>query len=137
MNAKTKAALVLAVLIVLAAMASTVARNIHPQPSLTYSQFLNAVQAGQIASVIVNTAANSGANQAICRTKDGKIMQTILPADYHDALLAMQDRAVSIEIREDAGPPSRLLLNSAPFLVLLLVWIVLMTNRSWLHPALR
>ena len=94
----------------------------------TYSQFLDRVHSGQVASVVV-FGSNSGAVKAICRLKNDKTARTVLPSDYKDALLAMQDQLVNIEIRESSSEPLRLLINAAPFLLLLAIWIVLMIRR--------
>lgn len=90
--------------------------------TLTYSQFIEQVRAGQIASVVV-MAGNSGAVQAICRRKDGSAERTVLPADYRDALAAMQDESVVVEIRDSASAP---VVKAEPFLVLPGVWVILL-----------
>src|SRR5229473_1982750 len=99
MNTKTKIAIICAVLICLAG-ALWMAQTSQPSSTtLTYSQFLEKVRTGQIASVIV-MGSNSGAIQAICRQKDGNTEQTVLPSDYRDALAAMQEKQVNFEIRD-------------------------------------
>jgi hypothetical protein len=85
---------------------------------LTYSQLLEQVGAGQVASVIVIDS-KSGATRATCRLRDGKTVQTVLPSDYRVALAAMQDKLVNIEIQ---GPS--FFINAAPFLLLLGGWIL-------------
>jgi ATP-dependent Zn protease len=91
---------------------------------LTYSEFLQQVRTGQVASVVID-AKNSGAVHATCSTKYGKTVRTVLPADYADALKTMQERLVNIEIRDSFSEPLRLLRNATPFLLLLGVWIFL------------
>lgn len=86
--------------------------------ALTYSQFLEQVRAGQVASAII-IAGNSGGAQATCRLKDGKTVRTVLPSDYRDAMAAMQDKLVNVEIRPASFG------NAMPFFVLLAVWIFL------------
>jgi hypothetical protein len=95
---------------------------------LTYSQFMGKVQAGQIASVIV-VSDNSSAAPAICRLRDGHEIRTVLPPDYRDAIAAMQANRVDIEIRDAAASPRGLIRSSAPFLLLLGVWFVLLIFR--------
>jgi hypothetical protein len=75
--------------------------------TFTYSQFLDQVRSGQVASVVV-IGSNSGAVEAICRLKDGKTVRTVLPSDYRDALVAIQDKLVNIEIRDVSSEPFRL-----------------------------
>jgi hypothetical protein len=96
--------------------------------TLTYSQFLERVRSGQMASVLI-LGSNSGAIQAICRLNDGVRVQTVLPSDYRDAMAAMQDKLVNVEIRDASSVPSRPFLNASPFLLLLAVWIILMSRK--------
>src|SRR6266542_1660816 len=84
----------------------------------TYSQFLEQVRDGQVASVIV-IGGNSGATQATYRLKGGNTMRTVLPSHYRDAMLTMQDKRVNIEIQDDSFGPLRPLISAAPFLLLL------------------
>jgi ATP-dependent Zn protease len=90
--------------------------------TLTYSQFLEKARTGQIAGVIV-MGSSSGAIQAICRLKDGSAERTILPSDCRDAMAAMQDKLVDVEIRDASFWPLHLVMPTAPFLVLFGVWI--------------
>lgn len=128
MHSKTKIAIICAVLICVAGvlwMATTSRRSLT---TLTYSQFLEKVRTGQIASVIV-MGSNSGAIQATCRLKDGNAERTVLPSDYRDAMVAMQEKLVSVEIRDASSGPLQLVMNATPFLVLLGVWIFLMIRK--------
>jgi ATP-dependent Zn protease len=123
MNSKAKLAIICAVLISVAGalwMATTSQRSLN---TLTYSQFLEKVRTGQIATVII-MGSNSGAIRAICRLKDGNAEQTVLPSDYRDAMAAMQDKLVNIEIRDSSSGPLQLLYYS-PFILILAVWIFL------------
>jgi ATP-dependent Zn protease len=128
MNSKAKLAIVCTVLISVAGvlwMAKTSQRSLN---TLTYSQFLEKVRTGQIASVIV-MGGNSGAIQAICRLKNGNAERTVLPSDYRDAMMAMQDKLVDVEIRDSSSEPLQLVLNATPFLLLLGVWIFLVIRK--------
>jgi ATP-dependent Zn protease len=58
--------------------------------------------------------------------KDGKTVRTVLPSDYRDAVAAMQDNMVNVEIRDSSSGPLRLFINATPFLLLFGVWIFLM-----------
>jgi len=78
-------------------MATTSQRSLN---TLTYSQFLEKVRTGQNAE------------------------QTVLPSDYRDAMAAMQDKLVNIEIRDSSSGPLQLLYYS-PFILILAVWIFL------------
>jgi ATP-dependent Zn protease len=106
-------------------MATTSQRSLN---TLTYSQFLEKVRTGQIATVII-MGSNSGAIRAICRLKDGNAEQTVLPSDYRDAMAAMQDKLVNIEIRDSSSGPHQLMLYYTPFPLLLGVWIFLLIRK--------
>ncbi len=129
---KTKLILVAAVCLILFCMA---AGREGGQAKLTYSQFLEQVQAGQVAGVVVMTG-NSGPIHAVCRLKDGNTVRTILPYDYRDALLTMQDHRVDVEIEDASSAPRQPLRNATPFLLLLAVWILLIMLRRTPPPRL-
>ncbi len=95
------------------------------QAQITYSQFLQFVSGGKVAGVIIESGAE--ASPAICRLRDGHVLRTVLPANYRDAIFAMQDRGVDIEIRGGGRWP---ILNALPFLLLLAVWFYLMHRQS-------
>ena len=128
MKSNTKIASICAVVICLAAVWWTATRKDRGQTTLTYSQFLERVRAGQVASVIV-IGSNSGANDATCRLKDGSITRTVLPSDYRDAMIAMQDKLVNVEIRDSSSGSLQLLMRATPFLLLLGVWIFLVIRK--------
>ena len=127
MHAKS-VAIICAVLICVAGALWVATTNQRSLTTLTYSKFLEKVRTGQIAGVIVMDS-NSGATEAICRLKDGNAARTVLPSDYKDALAAMQDKLVNVEIRHSSSGPLRLFINAAPFFVLLGVWIFLMIRK--------
>ena len=94
-------------------------------PGATYSQFLNEVRQGKVDTVTI-APGNSGANPATYRTKDGNTSRIVLPKDYRDAIAAMQDGSVDVEIKDTSTGPLRLLLNAIPFLLLAGVWLFMM-----------
>jgi cell division protease FtsH len=112
------------VVIGLAVAWSVIRTSGRGQTRLTYSQFLQLVEAGSVASVVIEPG--SGANPAICRLKDGNNLRTVLPSDYRDALAAMQDKLVNIEIQDPSSGWIPLLINASPFLVLLAFWLFMM-----------
>ena len=126
MSSKIKIAMMCVVMICLAGVWWITAGSRRDLPTVTYSQFLEQVRAGQIAAVSITSGA-SGPNPATCRMKDGNTVQTVLPSDLRDTMRAMEDNRVGIEIRESRG-----LINAAPFLLLLGVWIFLMI---WKFPS--
>ena len=128
MHSKAKIAIICAVLICVAGVSWMATASQRSLSTLTYSQFLEKVRTGQIASVIV-MGSNSGAIQAICRLKDGNAVRTVLPPDYRDAIVAMQDKLVNVEIRDSSSGPLRLFTNATPFFLLLGIWIFLMIRK--------
>lgn len=95
--------------------------------TISYSQFLQQVEAGRVAEVII-AADNSGADAASVRLKDGTTARTVLPSHYSVALEAMQRGMVNVVIQDVSTKPTRLVINAAPFLILLAVWIFFMTT---------
>ena len=94
-------------------------------PGATYSQFLNEVRQGKVDTVTI-APGNSRANPATYRTKDGNTARTVLPSDYRDAIAAIQESSVNIEIKDTSTGPLRLLANAIPFLILLGFWLFMM-----------
>lgn len=125
MNLKTRIAIICAVVLCAAGILWIAGTSKGSPTMLSYSQFLDEVRTGQIASVVV-ISDRSGAAQAICRMKDGNSVRTVLPSDYRDALAAMQSQKVDVEFPDSAGA---LLVKAAPFLVLLGVWVILMIGK--------
>jgi ATP-dependent Zn protease len=125
MKWNTKIAVFCAVLICIAVVAWMALSSERGLTTLTYSQFMERVRSGQVANVVVMSS-NSGAVPAVCRLKSGESVRTVLPPDYRDAMAAMQEKLVNVEIRDSSFASPRMLANAAPFLLLLVVWIVLM-----------
>lgn len=94
--------------------------------TISYSKFLQQVQAGCVADVKI-TAGSIGAETASVRLKDGTTFETLLPLDYSVALKAMQQAAVNVEIQDASTSPMHFVINAAPFLILLAIWIYFMT----------
>jgi ATP-dependent Zn protease len=128
MSSKGKIAITCAVVICVAGVLWMAITGQRSLTTYTYSQFLEQVHSGQVASVIV-IGSNSGAVEATCRLKDGKTVRTVLPSDYRDALVAMQNKLVSIEIRDSFSGPFPLLIKATPFLLVLGIWIYLMIRK--------
>lgn len=128
MNLKAKIAIICTVLICVAGVLWMATASQRSLTTLTYSQFLEQVRAGQVASVIV-IGSNSGAIRATCRLKDGNTVRTVLPSDYRDAMVEMQDKVVNVEIRQSSSGPLQLFINATPFLLLLGVWIFLLIRK--------
>jgi ATP-dependent Zn protease len=120
MNQRAKTIVFWTVLLVVAALLFAVVRS-RPTPlKTTYSQFLAQVQSGEVVKATIDNA-HSGANPVEYSLKDGTHLESVLPANYRDALDAMQQKLVNVEI--EAGPQwPRFVANSAPFLILMGFW---------------
>lgn len=127
MNLRTKITIICVLAICLAGVLWSIG-NPRGLTRLTYSEFLQQVRTGQVASVIV-LGGNSGATEAICRLKDGNTVRTVLPADYRDALLAMEDKLVNVTIQDSSSQTVPAFSNAAPFLPLLGAWIFVFIRR--------
>lgn len=131
MISKTKAIVFLAVLIGVIGLVWATAQNEPNSAKATYSQFLRQVQSGEVNRATI-VADHGAANPVTYRLKDGALMRAVLPPDYRDALEAMQQKMVDIEIRDASSQWPRVLANSAPFLILLGFWFF-MLNRLPKH----
>ena len=125
MNTKAKSIVFWVVLIGVAALLWAVIQNKPNLAKATYSQFLQQVQSGQVSKAAIE-AGHSGANPATYSLKDGSRARTVLPRDYRDALEAMRQKTVDIEILDAASQWMRVLANASPFLVLLGFWVFMM-----------
>jgi ATP-dependent Zn protease len=123
-TAKARITIACAVLLVIAVLFETMRSSASSIPSVTYSQFVKQVQAGQVASAVV-LEGDSGVTRLTCGLKDGRAMQTVLPSDYRHALSAMQQHAVDVEIRASTSNPLR---SALPFMLLLGAWFFLIAR---------
>ena len=89
---------------------------------VSYSRFLQQARDGEISSVSI--APSESRTLASCRLKNGSTESAILPADYSDALSAMEQGHVDVEISET--PISSRAINAIPFVVLFAVWLVML-----------
>ena len=129
MNTKAKSVVFWVVLVGVAALLWAVIQNKPNSSTATYSQFLQQVESGQVNNVVVE-AEHTGANPVTYSLKDGSQARTVLPWDYRDALAAMRERMVNIEIRDASAQWIRVLISASPFLVLLGFWVFMMNRMS-------
>ena len=127
MKSKTRSIVFFVVLVVVAvAMALVVGdRTDGSRTKATYTEFLQQVQAGEVSKVTI-AVAETGANPVTYRLKSGSEWLTIIPRNYQDALAAMQNKLVNVEIRDAQSQRVRTLANASPFLLLLGFWVVMM-----------
>jgi len=128
--AKIRIAAAFAALLIAGAVIWMIVPSHRAQPTITYTQFIERVRAGQVAGVEI-AAGNLGASPATIQLKNGQTAQTVLPLDYSAALALLEEQLVNVEIRDASTSPMHLLVNATPFLALLAVWVVLMFNRQW------
>jgi cell division protease FtsH len=127
MNSNAKTLVFWGVLIAVAALMWAVQRNGPNTAKATYSQFLQQVEAGQVSKATI-VAAQTGANPVTYNMKDGSRVDSVLPQDYRDALEAMQQKMVDIEIRDASTQWLRVAANAMPFLILLGFWFFAMNR---------
>lgn len=97
-------------------------------PTLTYSQFLEKVQTGQVSSVVLK-GNNSATVQATCRLKDGTTVRTVLPSDYRNATAAMLGNNVDVEILDPSTGYLWRFVQFSPFFLLAGLWTFIMMIR--------
>ncbi|HEX4135961.1 MAG TPA: ATP-dependent metallopeptidase FtsH/Yme1/Tma family protein [Bryobacteraceae bacterium] len=113
------------VLIVVAGLLFMVVKE-RSHAGATYSQFLQQVRTGQVSKAVI-TSPHAPVAYSL---KDGSSNTAMLPPDYRDALEAMRQKMVHIEIKDATPTGSRMLVNSIPFLVLLGFWAIMMLRQS-------
>jgi ATP-dependent Zn protease len=121
MNQRAKTIVFWTVLLVVAALLFAVVRSRPTPVKATYSQFLSQVQSGEVLKATIGNT-HSGPNPVEYSLKDGTHLESVLPANYRDALNAMQQKLVNIEI-EDGSQWPRFAANSSPFLILMGFWL--------------
>jgi cell division protease FtsH len=127
MKPKTKSIVFFIVLVVVVAVMALVVgdRTDASRTKATYTEFLQQVQAGEVSKATIEVA-GTGANPVTYRLKSGSEWLTIIPTNYQDALAAMQNKLVKIEILNAQSQRTRFLENASPFLILLSFWVVIM-----------
>ncbi|HEY3825224.1 MAG TPA: ATP-dependent metallopeptidase FtsH/Yme1/Tma family protein [Bryobacteraceae bacterium] len=125
MDFKAKRHVFFAVLIVIAGLLFMVVKD-RSHTGATYSQFLQQVQTGQVSKAVI-TSPHAPVTYSL---KNGSSNSTMLPSDYRDALDAMRQKMVHIEIKDATPTGSRMFVNSIPFLVLLGFWAIMMLRQS-------
>ncbi len=120
MNQRFKMTVFWIVLLTVAALLFAVVRTRPTPVKATYSQFLSQVQSGEVLKATIENV-HPGANPVEYSLKDGTHLESVLPANYRDALDAMQQKLVNVEI-EDGPRWPRFLANAGPFLILLGFW---------------
>ena len=126
MNSNARRIILSVVPILVAVGIVTVVKQGQSQPKATYSQFLQNVQAGEVVNATIAVAGRSGADRITYTLKNGSRMKTLVPSHDREAMAAMRDKLVNIEIRDSSSQPYRLVVNAIPFFVLLGFWFFMM-----------
>ncbi|MBI4874691.1 MAG: ATP-dependent metallopeptidase FtsH/Yme1/Tma family protein [Acidobacteria bacterium] len=94
----------------------------HVEQPLTFSQFMDAVEAGKVKQVSI-----AGSEVRGTYRDEQAGLRTLVPANYPDLYKLLRDKGVNVEIK-DAGTSNwvSLLVNAVPFILLLGFWIFMM-----------
>jgi cell division protease FtsH len=124
MNSNVKTAIFWVVLICLAVLLWAVVKqgNTRREQSLTFTQFLNQVEAGNVKSITISGNEVRGSFKA-----DDTGLHTTVPSNYPDLYKTLRDKNVNIDIKEATSSNwVSILINAIPFILLLAFWIFMM-----------
>ena len=122
MNSRNKNFLIGLVVFVVAVVILNVVTSTRSSPKeIIYSDFLQKVQASQVASVVIS------GGHIDAQMTDGVAMSTQAPKDP-GLIPALQKANVKITVRPDSGTPwyMSVLLHWGPFILIIAVWVYLM-----------
>jgi len=123
-NSNIKTAIFWVVLVCVAVLLFAVVRTGQgrKETELSFTDFLNKVQQGEIKEITVtgNEVHGTYANQNLG-------LHTIIPTNYPDVYKLLTDKGVQVNIKDtSSGTWISILLNASPFIVLLAFWIFMM-----------
>src|SRR5215469_9789215 len=89
---------------------------------MTFTQFMDKVQQGQVKDVTIS------GNEVHGNLKDPNTgLHTLIPSNYPDVYKLLQEKGVDVEIKDaSSGNWISILLNASPFIVLIAFWIFMM-----------
>jgi len=123
-NSNIKTALFWVVLIGIAVLLFAVVRTGQgrKEQNLTFTEFLDKVQQGQVKEVTISGNDVHGVFQ-----NQNLGLHTLVPTNYPDLYKMLQDKNVNVEIKDaSSGNWISILLNASPFIVLIAFWIFMM-----------
>ena len=126
MNSNIKTVIIWVVLICVAVLLWTVVRagGHRTERQITYTQFMNDVEAGKVKSVTIT--GNNEVHGVYQNDKEG--LRTTLPPNYPDAIKRLEERGVNIEAKAgDSSGWVSFLVNLSPFILLFAFWIIAST----------
>jgi ATP-dependent Zn protease len=121
---RTKRVVFVVVLVLVGSLLWMVSRQ-HASAKATYTDFIAQVEAGKVKNAVI-TQQRTGADPVTYTLHDGTMFETIVPSDYRELLEALRAHTVNVEIRGIDSQWSRSLVNSTPFLILLILWFVML-----------
>jgi cell division protease FtsH len=92
------------------------------EQQITFTEFLNKVQEGQVKEVTINGSEVHGSYQ-----NPSLGLHTFVPVNYPDLYKQLQDHSVNVEIKDSSsGNWVSILVNLSPFIVIFAFWIFMM-----------
>jgi cell division protease FtsH len=123
-NSNIKTLIFWAVLICLVVLLFAVVRTGQgrKEQQITFTEFLNKVQEGQVKEVTINGSEVHGSYQ-----NPSLGLHTFVPINYPDLYKQLQDHSVNVEIKDSSsGNWVSILINLSPFIVIFAFWIFMM-----------
>jgi cell division protease FtsH len=124
MNSNVKTAIFWVILICVVVLLWTVVRtgSTKAQRQLTFTEFMNEVEAGKVKSVTISGIDVNG------QFKDEQVtLRTTIPTNYPNVYTVLREKGVNVEIKEaTSGSWVSVLINAIPFILLLAFWIFMM-----------
>ncbi|HEY7388565.1 MAG TPA: ATP-dependent zinc metalloprotease FtsH [Bryobacteraceae bacterium] len=124
MNSNVKTAIFWVVLICVAVLLFAVVRTGQgrKEQQLTFSEFQDKVQEGQVKDVTI-----TGNDVHGVYNNQNAGFHTIIPTNYPDLYKQLREKNVNVEIKDSgSGSWVTILLNASPFIVLIAFWIFMM-----------
>jgi len=124
MNSNVKTAIFWVILICVVVLLWTVVKTGtgRTDRQLTFSEFLNEVEAGKVKSVTI-----SGIDVRGKYKEESLGLRTTIPSNYPNVYTLLRDKGVNVDIKEaNSGSWVSVLINVIPFILLLAFWIFMM-----------
>ncbi len=125
MNSNVKTAIFWVVLICVAVLLFAVVRTGQgrKEQQLTFSEFQDKVQEGQVKDVTITGNDVHG----VYSNQNNLGFHTIIPTNYPDLYKQLREKNVNVDIKDtSSGSWITILLNASPFIVLIAFWIFMM-----------
>ncbi len=128
MNSTIKTAIFWVVIVCTAILLWQVVKHGSPgrEKELTFTQFMEQVQSGNVAEVTIASSVSS--NVVTGKLKNPNIpLRSVIPANYPDIYKQLQDKNITITVKQsDSNSWVTLLVNASPFILLIAFWIFMM-----------